>query len=846
MKKFLSLVLALVMAMSLVTVSAGAKDFTDADAINYADAIEVMSELDVIDGYTDGSFRPTAELNRGAAAKIICNMILGPTTASALSASSAPFSDVPADSVFAGYITYCSKEGIINGYTDGTFRPTAPLTGYAFMKMLLGALGYDAEVEGYTGANWSVNVAKQAIGIGLDDGNDDFVGTKYVTREEACLYALNTLKATMVKYGSKTTVTVNGAQVVVGGSEATEVGASAKEDKFKVDEKLQFAEKYFKDLTTKDVTDDFGRPASKWMIKNKEVGTYTDDAAVSYTDKVKGKTIKADLNIDAKDYTWNAVKNGKPVKLSELNDALADGQNGFYDFVAKRGDAADEKIGGKGTLTEVFYDEDKEEATISLIETFVLQVERDYDEDKEELKLTAVDTDDASDPKDVPEGTKLTLSADDFDNLDTFAEDDIVLVTVAVDEIKSIAKAEKVTGAVTEFVKKDSVVLGGTEYSYSATAGTAELTAYDIDEDYDAYLDTYGNIIYVKGAEGDDNYVFIDEFNTSSRLSVNSKVIAYAYFADGTEDEITVSKMAGEKVKGVDVKNGACDGKAANAWFTYVEKNGSYELSPVTTKGSEVSGKIVDYKDDALKTYVVVDGNKDDKGTTDKANKETVFVVLDDGDVKVYTGIKNVPAITAAAGSEVRYAEKDGYLSYVFVDLAKGSHTKGGTTSSDVIFLNAFDKYGKDSGDNEYYRYKAVVNGELDKKVKFDNVKEELPAGLYVNIEYDAETGFVTDYDAVGLEDNVDDDDFDYLNVTGVASQKAGVITFMVNKTENAKYYLADDAEIFVVKYKDGDFDEVVTVSAKTLANDYNKAATVYGVKNADGDYTALYVDLAH
>ena len=842
MKKFLSLVLALVMTMSLVTISAGAKDFTDSDKVTYDDAIEVMSELKVIDGYTDGSFRPTVELNRGAAAKIICNMILGPTTASALSASSAPFVDVPADSVFAGYITYCAKEGIINGYADGTFRPTAPLTGYAFMKMLLGALGYDADIEGYTGANWSVNVAKQAIGIGLDDGNDNFVGTKYVTREEACLYALNTLKATMVRYSSKTTVTVNGAQVVVGGSEAYEESATAKEDKFKEDGKLQFAEKYFKDLTTKDVTDDFGRPASKWMIKNKEVGTYTDDAAVSYTDKVKGKTIKADLNIDAKDYTWDAVKNGKPVKLSELNDALADGQNGFYDFVAKRGDAADEKIGGKGTLTEVFYDEDKEEATISLIETFVLQVDRDYDEDKEELKLTAVDTDDASDPKDVPEGTKLTLSADDFDNLDTFAEDDIVLVTVAVDEIKSIAKAEKVTGAVTEFVKKDSVVLGGTEYSYSATAGTAELTAYDIDEDYDAYLDTYGNIIYVKGAEGDDNYVFIDEFNTSSKLATNSKIVAYAYFTDGSEDEITVSKVAGDKVKGKDynIQTGEVNDCAANAWFTYVEKNGSYELVPVTTKGSEVSGKIVDYKDDDLKTYVVVDGNK-----TVKANKETVFVVLDDGDVKVYTGIKNVPAITAAAGSEVRYAEKDGYLSYVFVDLADGSHTKGGTTSSDVIFLNAFDKYGKDSGDNEYYRYKAVVNGELDKKVKFDNVKEELSAGLYVNIEYDAETGFVTDYDQVGVDD-VDEDDFDVRDFTGVESQKAGVITFTVGEDENAKYYLADDAEIFVVKYKDGDFDEVVTVSAKTLANDYNKAATVYGVKNADGDYTALYVDLAH
>ena len=38
MKKFLSLVLALVMTMSLVTVSAGAKDFTDDSSITYKEA----------------------------------------------------------------------------------------------------------------------------------------------------------------------------------------------------------------------------------------------------------------------------------------------------------------------------------------------------------------------------------------------------------------------------------------------------------------------------------------------------------------------------------------------------------------------------------------------------------------------------------------------------------------------------------------------------------------------------------------------------------------------------------------------------------------------------------------
>ncbi|WP_302661663.1 S-layer homology domain-containing protein [uncultured Dysosmobacter sp.] len=188
MKKFLSLVLALVMTMSLVTVSAGAKDFTDNSKINYEEAVEVMSTLGVVGGYTDGSFNPSGTLTRGAAAKIICNLILGTTTADALTADAAPYKDVATTNVFAPYIAYCAKEGIISGYADGTFRPANTLTGYAFMKMLLGALGLQADKEGYTGANWSINVAKRALSdkVDLADGlNGEFNGTKAVTR--ACM-----------------------------------------------------------------------------------------------------------------------------------------------------------------------------------------------------------------------------------------------------------------------------------------------------------------------------------------------------------------------------------------------------------------------------------------------------------------------------------------------------------------------------------------------------------------------------------------------------------------------------------------------------------------------------------
>ena len=819
MKKFLSLVLALVMAMSLVTISAGAKDFTDSDKVTYDDAIEVMSELKVIDGYTDGSFRPTAELNRGAAAKIICNMILGPTTASALSASSAPFVDVPADSVFAGYITYCAKEGIINGYADGTFRPTAPLTGYAFMKMLLGALGYDAEVEGYTGANWSVNVAKQAIGIGLDDGNDDFVGTKYVTREEACLYALNTLKATMVKYGQKTTVTVNGAQVVVGGSEASEVGASAKEDNFKDDGKLQFAEKYFTNLKTKPTTDDFMRPASEWKIKNKPVGVYADDADASYTEAVKGKTIYADLGGDS----------------DEVEDVVAymDGEKVELDADFAIVKKNDEKIGAQGTLTEVFYDADANDGdgkiVIVMVNTYIMQVDGEYDEDEEEITLAYVDgTEEA-------ELDSMVLSADDFAMIADLEDEDYVLVTVADGAVKSIELAKPTTAVVDEHVRDESVTADGTEYKFSwAWADEAKSMNYVVDEEYELYFDFYGNVIFSEGVDEDEVYLFAYEYAKNNHMNKKAKVDVYAYFVDGSEETIGAKKFDGEKLDGTDAA--ALQREEAMQWVAYAENSdGTYNLTPVDdVYGAVAEGTKITNEDNVM--IVTAEGKV--RGT-----KETVFVVVDeDGDVDVYTGIKNVPVLTAGKEAYVAAVCDGQYAEYVFVELGEDGKADGTDESSDIIFFLKFEKDGTDAADNDYYRYKGIVNGKEEKVrteygLDFD--------GMYTDIEYDSETGYVTDAKAINTKKgDAEDDDVDYLDVTdAVVTQKAGVISIKEQANEDAveKYYMADDATIYVIE--DG---EVETITAKKLAKTYEEgglAGTVYGVL-VDGEYTALYIVL--
>ncbi len=821
MKKFLSLVLALVMTMSLVTISAGAKDFTDGSKITYQEAVDVISELDIVDGYSAGDFRPSNTLTRGAAAKIICNMILGPTTADALSATSAPFSDVPADSVFAGYITYCSKEGIISGYADGTFRPAGTLNGYAFMKMLLGALGYDSDEEGFTGPNWSINVAKLAIGIDLDDGlTEAFNGSKAVTREEACLYALNTLQATMVEYDSKTTVTVNGAQVVVGGNDAKDMKNTSSKQYIKDDEYMQFAEKYFVDLKLNDGgDDDFGRPCNQWKIKNNEIGKYAKTPDATYTEEVKGKTVRADLGDD---YDFEQVKSGdKKVSAYYIDGELSPealSKSGKKDFAIEKNND-DVKLGGNGVLTEVYIIEGKDEDTVRIvsINTYLAQVSGDYDDDDEELVLTDVDDTDVTAISDiVTDDDELTLSSDDFDNLDAYEDEDYVLVTVANGEIKSIAKAEKITAAVTNYEDEDSVTADGTKYEYNKSYNGAEgkSEGYTIKDEYDLYLDQYGYVMWADGVDAEGNYVYIEDAYASS-LSSKASVKANAYFLDGT-------------VEGQDHAKDVAIG-----WYSYSEKStGKYDVklvdeAEVTTTTNKVTDKDT--------VNIKVDGK-----VVAKATKNTVFLIIDDDDdVSVYTGTKNVPETYGKdMNVSVVFEKNSSYAKYVCIDLGDNGTSKGGAKTGDVIFIykTTYDKRGTDADENVYYSYKAVKNGEVT-KVKFDDACDDLGVGLFVDVEYD-NSDYVTKFTDVttDIDYKMSNDPDDYSYQTGLSNaaieQKNGIITIA-----GESYYMADSAKIMVID--DGD---VKTVSAKKLASTY-KAVDVFGVMNSNGEFTYLFVN---
>ena len=873
MKKFLSLVLALVMTMSLVTISAGAKDFTDDDKVNYAEAIDVLSEVKVIDGYTDGSFKPQTQLNRGQAAKILCNMILGPTTASALKADSAPFKDVAADSTFAGYIAYCAQAGIIDGYTDGTFRPAAPLTGYAFMKLLLGALGYDKDIEGYNVPNWSINVAKQALAIGLDDGLvSDFDGTKIVTREEACLYALNTLKATMVDYDSRTTVSIGGTEIVVGGSKAEPVAQTGYSNKMHLDN-LQFAEKYFGNLGRQDVQDAYGRPANKWTLKTSSIGTYVKAGTkvASYEKGVKegdlytliGSSLVSDLNAGRADL--KVYMNGAWLTGQSAKDQITPVK--FHQGVAMFDKNSGTKVGGTGVKTEVFVDDTKTpvEVTVVGVGTYLFQASEDYNTRKETVKITpAGDTTDFIAAADF---ATLTLSQDDFDVEDVKA-DDYLLITAAYNagtgkfDIKTVTPAETKTGIINTYDVEDNMTVDGEALSYSfATskgANKVKSESYVVGENACVVLDTYGNIIGIDSNYVAGNYLYLFEGMNLSGLRGGQYKVA-AYFTDGTNSDVTVKKIE-------NVTPSATINRVNGGWYTFSKNSqNEYNLMKVETKygASQAAANIkatfgasvYDFVQNGKVNFLNASANLTSAPATAsvKGDSKTVFVVLEaDDTVSTYTGIKNIPDICVTSGDATVTYLKDntGYADYVFVDLTQATATVKGQTNSDFVYVVEYKGQTYIDENNTYYTYKVLDdNGDVT-TIKTDSTF--MGTGNVFALRHKARTnadGYITQLPVVAADG--------YKLVSGtLTSAGSDTVTYSNGSLVlgTAEYTVADDAKIVLVtkanelkKDDDAKYEVYNDISARTLGallNGYKVDATYAGQKTdaTSDELNVLYV----
>ena len=77
LKKTLCVVLAVVMAVGTLAITASATDFADDADITYKEAVEVLTSLGVLDGTDNNRFDPEGTLTRAQGAKIVAYVALG-------------------------------------------------------------------------------------------------------------------------------------------------------------------------------------------------------------------------------------------------------------------------------------------------------------------------------------------------------------------------------------------------------------------------------------------------------------------------------------------------------------------------------------------------------------------------------------------------------------------------------------------------------------------------------------------------------------------------------------------------------------------------------------------------
>ena len=807
LKRALSLGLTATMISGLMVMGSSAASYADVTSKQNEEAIEVLKTVGIMVGDENGKFNPEAKVTRNEMAVVMCNL-LDYTVASYKGTS--PFTDVPEWA--EPYVAACYTNGITSGYDAKTYGGSDTVTTGQAALMLLKALGY-FQYSADFGSDWLVETTKNGSTAGLFDGVA--TGAKEaLTRNDVAQMVLNALEADLVK-AEKNGSDVQVGDIVISGGKATydsRTGTDskyAKIDSTKVDGKytIQLGEDlYDGDLVKADgADDDFGRPSVKWTYENKEIGTYADDADAVYTATVE----KQDLYDLVGSDVYNDLKNGD-ADFTVVVDGVAQKVN-LSDYIVKNNDDdAGKDVIKKGATTEVFIDDDSNDVVITVINSYVAQVDGDYDKNDEELELDILD-EAFVDVKDT------TLSSDDFDYLDSYSDEDYVLITVANKEIKTIALAETVEGKVTAYTEKKNVTVDGTKYEYSKNYTDAvkddSNLSYDLNDAYTLVLDANGYVIYTDGTAGHNDYVYVAEIAPTGGAKADLE--ADAYFIDGTNKVVVVDNDD-------EIKN---ETSFENKWYSYNEKsNGKYELEAITGEKNET------YTVSADNQKIVENGKSSiyTGSTAAKANNDTIFVVNDDDDVTAYTGIKNVPDITSKIADVTVAVVNDGdYADVVYIYSADMSIS--GDSGDRVYLLEESPNASVDKDDNKYYEYDAIVNGEITTVKATD---KNLKIGLYQNVSYD-ENGYMDDQDLVK---DASDDDFKVYTGIKTISYKSGVLSLGSNDV-----VLADSYKIFV--NDDGDGKTTTPSSlAKNFGVDGTYSENVFVFEDDNDEAVEVYV----
>lgn len=194
MKKFIAIIMAVVMVMSFATIAFAANGFTDVSKSRYETAINELYDLGIVNGYSATKFGTDYTLTRAEACAIIVRALYGEKTVPDV----INFTDVSYRDWFYDYVNTAVYYDIMHGHNATTFAPNDEITYDQMATLVLNALGYNAP---QLAGEWPVNIERIATRLGLYTNIPIyFSGSEYITRGEACQMLYNALDCYVVEY----------------------------------------------------------------------------------------------------------------------------------------------------------------------------------------------------------------------------------------------------------------------------------------------------------------------------------------------------------------------------------------------------------------------------------------------------------------------------------------------------------------------------------------------------------------------------------------------------------------------------------------------------------------------
>lgn len=203
MKKFIAIIMAVIMVMSFATIAFAANGFTDVPKSRYEDAINELYDLGIVNGYSATKFGTDYTLTRAEACAIIVRALYGEKTVPNV----INFTDVSYRDWFYDYVNTAVFYDIMHGHNITTFAPNDEITYNQMATLVLNALGYNAP---QLAGEWPVNVERIATRLGLYTNIYSYVnGSDSITRGEACQMLYNALDCYVVEYVNSRIVETN-------------------------------------------------------------------------------------------------------------------------------------------------------------------------------------------------------------------------------------------------------------------------------------------------------------------------------------------------------------------------------------------------------------------------------------------------------------------------------------------------------------------------------------------------------------------------------------------------------------------------------------------------------------